>query len=153
MAIEIERRWLVDNLPLLEGIPFTFIDQYYYGDGCRVRKELKVSDDFSTSVTYTKTYKRTISAISREEIEEEIDQLAFIVLKAKSDRYISKTRHRIPHDGLVIELDVIKIANGNITIAEVELESEDQEFNPPEWFGEEITGIQEYNNYALARKI
>lgn len=148
MSIEIERRWLIDVLPSLTDVPYTIISQYYYGDGYRVRAEADLDN-----VVYTKTYKRTISAISREEIEEVVDQLTFIVLKAKADRYITKIRYRIPHDGCIIELDMIELDGDVITIAEVELESEDQEFNPPEWFGEEITGIQEYNNYALARKI
>ncbi len=48
----------------------------------------------------------------------------------------------IPHGGLEIELDVYAGALEGLLVAEVEFatEADAREFEPPEWFGDEVTG-------------
>ena len=62
---------------------------------------------------------------------------------------IEKTRHKIPFDGLVWEVDVFAGDNDGLVVAEVELASEDQEFRRPDWIGEEVTDDPRYYNANL----
>lgn len=147
MAIEIERRWLVEHPVVYHlGKPST-IEQHYLNNGYRVRKEVNPSG----TIVYTKTFKTAINDVANEEHEDFIDEVEYERLKKTSLRHISKNRYRIEHEGLVIELDQIFLLGSNIVwIAEIELETEDQEFSIPYWFGKEITGDRSYSNYSLA---
>ena len=62
---------------------------------------------------------------------------------------IEKTRYRIEHRGLVWEVDEFAGENAGLLLAEVELESEDQDIALPEWIGEEVTGDPRYYNANL----
>lgn len=63
---------------------------------------------------------------------------------------IEKTRFKIPHEGLVWEVDVFHGANEGLVVAECELEAEDQEIVKPAWVGEEVTADPRYYNARLA---
>ena len=62
---------------------------------------------------------------------------------------IEKTRYRIEHRGLVWEVDEFEEENAGLVIAEVELESEGQAIDLPEWVGDEVTGDPRYYNVSL----
>ncbi len=62
---------------------------------------------------------------------------------------IEKIRHEIPFDGLVWEVDVFAGDNVGLVVAEVELSHEDQEFELPDWIGEEVTHDPRYYNANL----
>lgn len=62
---------------------------------------------------------------------------------------IEKTRYRIEHRGMVWEVDEFAGENAGLLLAEVELESEDQAIDLPDWIGEEVTGEQRYYNANL----
>ena len=47
------------------------------------------------------------------------------------------------------EYDIPENASPNNIVAEVELESEDQRFEKPEWIGDEVTGDPKYFNSNL----
>lgn len=64
---------------------------------------------------------------------------------------IDKTRYQVNHDGLTFEVDEFYGDNDGLTIAEVELSSEDQQFSKPEWLGEEVTGDVKYYNSMLMK--
>lgn len=65
---------------------------------------------------------------------------------------IDKTRHRIPHGGLVFEVDVFHGENEGLVLAEVELPATDTVVEKPDWLGEEVTGDPRYFNTHLARR-
>jgi len=67
-------------------------------------------------------------------------------------RRIAKTRHVIALGDLDIELDVFEGELEGLRIAEVEFPDEDSAdaFEPPGWFGEEVTGDRRYLNETLA---
>ena len=65
---------------------------------------------------------------------------------------IEKIRHRIPWNGLVIELDEFFGANAGLLIAEVELPGEDTPFTPPDWFGVEVSADFRYHNSQLSKQ-
>ncbi len=63
---------------------------------------------------------------------------------------IDKTRYLIPFDTIVFEVDVFEGANEGLVIAEVELETKDQQFDKPEWLGQELTGDERFYNAYLS---
>ncbi len=62
---------------------------------------------------------------------------------------IEKNRYKIDFDGLVWEVDEFFGENQGLIVAEVELKSEDQHFEKPEWIGDEVTGDPRYFNSNL----
>ena len=61
---------------------------------------------------------------------------------------IRKTRYKIPHNNLMIEVDEFQEPRQTVW-AEVELPSMDTLFDPPEWLGKEVTGNPNYYNAQL----
>ena len=53
---------------------------------------------------------------------------------------IDKTRHLVQAGDHVFEVDEFHGENDGLVIAEVELESEGEQFERPHWLGEEVTG-------------
>src|SRR5688572_26235637 len=67
---------------------------------------------------------------------------------------ISKRRHKIPHRGRTIELDVYAGRHRGLVTAELEVDSmrESRAVQLPDWLGREITGKREFANATLARR-
>ncbi len=91
----------------------------------------------------------------RVEEELELDDRRFESLWPLSEgRRVNKTRHRLPAAGgdLTIELDVYAGDLEGLVVAEVEFDSEAaaDAFEPPDWFGAEVTDDPRYANRALA---
>jgi CYTH domain-containing protein len=63
---------------------------------------------------------------------------------------IDKTRYRVEYRGLVWDVDEFAGENAGLVIAEVELESEGQVIELPDWAGDEVTGDPRYYNASLA---
>ena len=62
---------------------------------------------------------------------------------------IEKHRYRIPYAGMVWELDVFEGANAGLVVAEIELNSESQSFERPNWVGAEVSDDARYLNANL----
>jgi len=62
---------------------------------------------------------------------------------------IEKNRYKIDFAGFIWEVDEFFGENQGLIVAEVELESEDQAFEKPEWIGDEVTGDPKYFNSNL----
>jgi CYTH domain-containing protein len=62
---------------------------------------------------------------------------------------IEKDRYKIPYAGLTWEVDEFFGENAGLILAEVELESEDQTFDIPEWIGEDVSDDPRYYNANL----
>jgi adenylate cyclase len=65
------------------------------------------------------------------------------------DPLIDKVRHRVPVAGQVFEVDEFQGANNGLVIAEIELDTADQEFPHPPWLGDEVTDDVRYYNFRL----
>ncbi|WP_152286153.1 CYTH domain-containing protein [Flavicella marina] len=63
---------------------------------------------------------------------------------------IEKFRYIIIHKNHTFEVDVFLGINEGLIVAEIELESENDEFEKPEWLGKEVTGIKKYYNSELS---
>ncbi len=163
--VEVERKFLID----LESLPFnpedfehTTIRQGYLAvsdDGSETRIR-----DFGNDQRFELTVKSN-GTVAREEKNIQIDKEVFESLWPLTlGRRIEKTRYYIPYvdpegDKHTIELDVYhgpSHLNGLCT-AEVEFEGRETEatlradtFQPPEWFGEDISSNPSYKNRSLA---
>lgn len=65
---------------------------------------------------------------------------------------IDKTRHEVEVGGHVFEVDEFHGENAGLIVAEVELASEDESFEKPQWLGEEVTGDVRYYNAMLMKQ-
>ena len=145
--IERERRFLVASLP--EPLPEpSRIEQAYVSTGpasVRVRR----SDDRRMLTI------KTGSGRNRHEIERDLDQDEFdAIWAAATELRIAKRRHRIDiGNGLTAELDLYEGSLAGRRLVEVEFDSDDaaDDFEPPDWFGREVTEDNRYTNSSLAR--
>lgn len=78
---------------------------------------------------------------------EEVKQL----LEICEPGVIDKTRYLVPAGNHTYEVDEFYGDNDGLTVAEVELGSEEEEFIKPEWLGEEVTGHVRYYNSMLMK--
>ena len=93
------------------------------------------------------------SGASRYEWEKEISlEDAKDLMAICEPGVIDKTRYIVKADGdLVFEVDEFYGENDGLTVAEIELPSEDAEFSKPDWLGEEVTGQVKYYNSMLMK--
>ena len=145
--MEIERKFLVNEIPSLNGLRYSKITQGYisFSPETRIRK---MDDKYYLT-------KKGEGMIAREEIESEVS-------KSEGEKYfeqvisnlIIKTRYYIPLEKYTIELDIYDGKFKGLVVAEVEFESLEEAnlFTPPAWFGTDISNNIEYRNKILATK-
>ena len=148
MGTEIERKYLVRGdawRALAKGVHYR---QGYLNSA----KERTVRIRSMGDKAYITIKGLTVGA-SRPEYEYEIPVAdADAMLDGLAERpLIEKRRYKIPHGGVTIEVDEFLGENAGLVVAEVELQSEDQRFDKPAWFGEEVTGDPRYYNANLVR--
>lgn len=92
------------------------------------------------------------SGMSRFEWENEIPlDEAQELLKLCEKGKIEKTRYEIKSGIHVYEVDEFYGENEGLVMAEIELNSEDEAFEKPEWLGEEVTNDERYYNAYLSK--
>jgi adenylate cyclase len=64
---------------------------------------------------------------------------------------LEKYRRRIAYRGHTWEVDEFLAANAGLVVAEIELGSEHEAFDKPDWIGAEVTGDSRYYNSNLIR--
>ena len=116
------------------------------GNGVTVRARVRGEKGYIT-------IKGPVEGISRFEWEKEIPaEEASMLMDLSKSGFIDKIRHLVrAADGHVWEVDEFLGDNEGLVIAEIELESEDEPFDVPEWVGEEVTGNPHYYNSMLLR--
>jgi CYTH domain-containing protein len=88
------------------------------------------------------------NGFSRAEFEYEIPCTDAVEIMKLCRSTIEKERHYVPNGKHTFEVDIFHGAHEGLIIAEIELSSEDELFNRPDWLGEEVTGdIRYYNSY------
>jgi adenylate cyclase len=92
------------------------------------------------------------SGLSRYEWEKEIPlDDAKELLRLCEPGIIEKTRYLIRYGSHIFEVDEFHGENEGLVVAEIELKTEDEEFEKPEWLGKEITGDLRYYNAMLSK--
>lgn len=93
-------------------------------------------------------------SLVHEEYQLEITNKQFEGLTSKLETpFVEKTRYLIPlPGGLTAELDVFEGALSSLKVVEVEFESIEQAryFEPPYWFGGDVTDDYRYKNASLS---
>ncbi|MCB0443158.1 MAG: CYTH domain-containing protein [Flavobacterium sp.] len=147
--IEIERKFLV----LTEAFKTEAFKQYSIVQGYlssaperTVRVRMKGEKGFLTIKG-----KGNDSGMSRLEWEKEITvsdakQLLSICEKG----VIEKMRYEVKKGNHVFEVDVFCGENEGLVLAEIELNSESESFEKPNWLGKEVTNDEKYYNAYLS---
>jgi len=72
------------------------------------------------------------------------------ILELAQTGRIEKERNYVPFGNHLFEVDVFHGVHEGLILAELELSSEDETFEKPDWIGEEVTGDERYYNAWLA---
>jgi adenylate cyclase len=149
MAKEIERKFLVKSLNFADLAPGIPIKQGYISSGPNhsVRIRCYGARGFIT-------IKGPTRGATRDEFEYEIPLADAKQMLANLCEHppIEKTRYRIPVGNHVFEVDRFAGANEGLIVAEVELSSEDESIEMPDWVGREVTDDPRYYNSNLSRR-
>jgi adenylate cyclase len=148
--LEIERKFLVDDstgdVPWTNDSEAVGIRQGYLASGERgvVRVRVAGSRAFLT-------VKGPTRGVTRSEFEYEVPtDDAEAMLELCSGAVVSKTRYVAEHHGRRWEVDVFDGANRGLVLAEIELDSEDDSFEKPDWLGREVSDLKRYANSSLS---
>lgn len=146
--MEIERKYLIKKLPTdLSRYKHLQIEQGYLCREPVVRIRMENDD-------YYLTYKSK-GFLIREEHNLPLTKEAYDHLYKKADgRMIRKKRYLIPiESNLKIELDIFEGDLDGLVLAEVEFSDVEtaNSFIPPEWFGEDVTFSEKYQNSNLSQ--
>jgi len=149
MAQEIERKFLVKGEFKQMSNKQTRITQGYLSSVPErtVRVRIKGDKGFITIKGIGSQ-----SGASRYEWEKEIsvDEVNDL-LKICEPGVIDKIRYLVKAGEHTFEVDEFFGDNQGLTIAEVELNAEDEAFEKPNWLGEEVTGDVKYYNSMLMK--
>ncbi|MBC7641915.1 MAG: CYTH domain-containing protein [Flavobacterium sp.] len=150
--IEIERKFLVLNHEFKKQAQASFqITQGYLSTVPErtVRVRIKGNLGYLTIKGITND-----SGMSRYEWEKQIDLTdAQHLLGLCEKEVISKTRHEIKVGKHIFEVDEFQGKNNGLIIAEIELESETEIFEKPDWLGQEVTNDKRYYNAYLSHNV
>lgn len=159
--VEVERKFRIELEKLSEHIDLsqyrsTELKQGYLAigiDGSETRVRSVGNERFELTV-------KSPGMIERKEQTSEISPEMFDGLYAQTkNRRVEKTRYYIPLDSLTIELDIYHGKLEGLATVEVEFEGRTADaavksagFQPPEWFGEDVSESPLYKNHHLAQK-
>lgn len=146
MGREIERKFLVKGGFEKAALGCVHVVQGYLSSDPQriVRVRLKGEKGYLTV--------KGPGALNRFEWEKEISaDEAEALLSLAEPGIVDKTRYLVPAgDGRhTWEVDVFHGDNEGLVVAEIELSSEDDPFDRPDWLGEEVTGDPRYYNSSL----
>lgn len=151
MGNEIERKFLVKPGTDVEKLGKTIrITQGYLSSVKErtVRVRIKGDKGFLTIKGIGNDSGATRYEFEKEIAVSDVEDL----LKICEPGVIDKTRTNVPVGGHVFEIDRFFGDNEGLIVAEVELASEDEDFQKPPWLGQEVTGDVKYYNSMLMKK-
>ena len=134
MAKEIERKFLTTGDQWRSATPVYYCQGYLNRDKKRTVR-VRVAGDKAML-----TIKGPTHGMSRDEYEYDIPvEDAKEMFALCEQPLVEKNRRVINHAGLDWEVDEFLGANEGLVVAEVELESEDQDVPLPDWIGPEVS--------------
>lgn len=148
MAIEIERKFLLRHAGWRAGVSHCArMDQGYLSvPGGKSSVRLRLEDERATL-----NIKAAVLGTTRAEYEYPVPaEDARRMLSDLCVGRVRKTRHYLPQDDLIWEIDEFHDDNEGLVVAEIELPSPEHPFQRPDWLGEEVTDDARYYNHALA---
>ena len=146
MGTEIERKFLLKNdawRNLAEGVHYR---QGYLNSAKERTVRVRTINDKGFL-----TVKGSNVGATRIEFEYEISKNECDIMLAElvEKPVIEKTRYKVDYMGFIWEIDEFFKENIGLIVAEIELKSENQKFEIPEWIGKEVTNDPRYFNSNL----
>ena len=159
--LEIERKYLISMpdeafLKCQPGcVTWEIVQTYLMSQPGNTRRVRRIVQDGEVYRVYT--HKRRIDALTAEETERELSQEEYDALLMEADpklRPVVKVRYRIPYEGQLVEVDIYPFWQDR-AVAEVEMESEEQQVLLPEWLHviRDVTADTRYKNFRLAQSV
>ena len=171
MALEIERKWLIDPaaLPLsLERFECHRIEQSYLSFSPQIR--LRAIDDTRFVLTVKGKASGQKSPLVRDEHEHELTEEAYAKLRGKTEgKTLLKKRYVIPEEavsdalpasatsaarsGRFFEIDVYEGEFSGLAVAEMEFASleEAEAYPTPTWAKADVSADSRYRNVVMAQ--
>lgn len=161
MPLEIERKFLIEypDPDWLAAQPGSrrveIVQTYLHSDGGETRRVRSWAEEDRTDYIFTR--KHTLTDRTRVERETPVTREEYLALLEEADpsrHPIEKVRWCLPWGSHVLEIDLYPFWTEQ-AVLEVELESEEEEFELPERLRviREVTGDPRYLNSSLAREL
>ncbi len=149
MAQEIERKYLVNGEFKSLAYAKSHIVQGYISSIPERTVRIRIRDDKGYITIKGMSSK---DGLSRYEWEKEIPkEEALELIGLCEPGVIDKVRYLVKVGKHTYEVDVFGGDNEGLIIAEIELASEDDYFEKPDWLGKEVTGDMHYYNAWLSK--
>lgn len=154
LVFEHERRFFPDlsQVPFeYHKFPSVFIIQGYLNDIHKTR----IRNTYDGEKTVYSQTRKTGEGISRGEHEIILSKTEYQTLFRQVEYSLRKYRYFIPYqEGVEIQLNIFKYELAGYVQIEVEFESYEAAiaFEPPLWFGIEVTHIKAHGNRSLAKR-
>jgi len=148
MGTEIERKFLLNGDAWKGLAKGTYYRQGYLNSQKERTVRVRTIDE-----TGFLTIKGISVGATRMEYEYEIPvEDAKVLLEELCEKpIIEKNRYKIEFAGFIWEVDEFFGENEGLLVAEIELESEEQQFEKPNWVGEEVGSDSRYFNSNLIK--
>ena len=149
--MEIERKFLVkDNAYVENAFRKRHIVQGYICSDAQRSVRIRICEDEAFLTIKSATNDR---GWSRYEFEQPLQMNdANELIKLCQPGWIEKIRFEVRFGHHTWEVDVFQGENEGLIVAEIELTSEDEVFELPEWIGQEVSGDPKYYNVMLAKR-
>ena len=146
MPLEIERKFLVVSDDYKINSKSVDIKQAYLSVGQNMAIRVRIEGILASL---------NIKSKKSERVNHEFEYVipmdeARSLIKMSPYTIIEKTRHMVEYKGKIWEVDKFHADNDGLTVAEIELDAEDEGFDLPPWIGEEVTSDLRYLNSNLA---
>lgn len=146
MGDEIERKFLVSGDDWREGQNTRYVQGYLSREPGRTVRVRRAGEKAYLTI------KSEVVGISRREFEYSIPlEDAEAMFKLCVGPLIEKTRTVVMFAGKKWEVDEFHGDNEGLLVAEIELQSEDEEFVRPPWVGREVSADRRYFNSSLTQ--
>ena len=150
MALEIERKFLVINDKWRDYVlSESVLKQGYIANQENATVRIRVANGKAHL-----NIKSATTGITRAEYEYEIpvSDAEKMLQEIAQQPFIDKTRYKVRCGAHIWDLDLFAGENSGLVMAEIELTSEDESFELPEWAGAEVSGDPRYYNSCLVKK-
>lgn len=146
MALEIERKFLTSSEAWRQEVERSVSMRQAYLGGNGVSVRVRIAGEQALI-----NIKQHRLGLAREEFEYAVPMADAVRMAALAGGgRVEKTRHYLRYAGMLWEIDEFEGANRGLVVAEIELQSVDQEFALPPWVGVEVTDEARFYNVALA---
>jgi adenylate cyclase len=149
VALEIERKFIVINdLWNKSVISQKVIKQGYIATTSKATVRVRLAGDQA----YINIKGSTVGIRRREyEYPIPVEEAQELLEHMVTGTVIDKVRYKVRCGDHHWDLDLFQGPNQGLVVAEIELEHEDEQFEMPEWAGEEVSGDTRYYNASLVK--